>query len=238
MSARAESCIAIIPARGGSKRIPRKNIKAFCGQPIIKYSIDAALRAGCFDEVMVSTDDQEIADVARSCKAAVPFLRSAATANDHAILIDVLTEVLQEYAKQGRTFTHYFCILPTAPTISPERIKAALALMESCECDSVIPVVKFSYPIQRAFKIDEDGTLKMMWPENLKTRSQDLPAAYQDAGQFYCGTTEALLTKKMILTENTAPLSIPEHETQDIDNDDDWRMAELKFRLLKELNNA
>jgi N-acylneuraminate cytidylyltransferase len=165
--------VAIIAARGGSKRIPRKNIRNFLGFPIIKYSIDAALASGCFCELMVSTDDQEIAAVSKQFGAVVPFLRSAATSDDFATTADVIEEVLQEYKNIGKQFMSFCCIYPTAPFIYPEILKKGHDILSRSNADTVVPVVRFSYPIQRALKI-EDGRLKMIWPENQRARSQDL----------------------------------------------------------------
>jgi pseudaminic acid cytidylyltransferase len=227
------SAVAIIPARGGSKRIPRKNIKEFCGRPIIGYSIDAAVASGCFDEVMVSTDDEDISEFALANGAVVPFKRSEKNADDHSTLIDVMLEVISQYRDAGKSFDYYCCILPTAPTINAERLKEAYAQIQKHNADSVIAVVKFGYPIQRAFEITDTGNLRMMWPENLRKRSQDLPCAYMDAGQFYWGSTKALLEKKLILTDNTLPMAIPEFEAQDVDTLEDWKIAELKYRMLR-----
>jgi len=177
-------CLAIITARGGSKRIPRKNIKEFLGFPIIKYSIDAALGAGCFDEVMISTDDKEIAEIATSFGAKLPFFRSETTSNDYAMTADVIEEVLLEYKSRGSNFEYCCCIYPTAPFVSSQRLLEGYNLLTSTDADAVIPVVRFSYPIQRAIKIEQE-TLEMMWPENLNARSQDLVPAYHDCGQFY-----------------------------------------------------
>ncbi len=226
-----EKCLAIITARGGSKRIPGKNIKLFLGHPIIKYSIDAALRAGCFEEVMVSTDDSEIAEIAEKLGAKVPFLRSEAASNDFATTADVIEEVLLEYKLRGKEFEHCCCIYPTAPFISQERIREGFDMLRNADADSVIPVVSFSYPIQRAFKI-ENGYLTMIWPENLNTRSQDLIPAYHDAGQFYWLNVKSFLKEKKLYTADTIPLIISELEVQDIDNEEDWKIAELKYNIL------
>ena len=227
-----DRCVAIIPARGGSKRIPRKNIRKFLGRPIIRYSIDAALEAGIFDKVMVSTEDKEIARVVASLKAQVPFLRSEKTSDDHAMLADVIEEVLLEYRKRGEDFEYFCCILATAPFIRAERLVKAMRLLKDSGADSVVPVVRYGYPIQRALKI-EDNRLKMIWPENYNKRSNDLMSAYHDCGQFYCMKTESLLKQKKLFAEYTVPIEIPESETQDIDNDEDWKVAELKYKLLK-----
>jgi len=224
--------IAIIPARGGSKRIPRKNIKNFVGQPIIKYSIDAALNSGCFDEVMVSTDDQEIADFAKSVGAKVPFMRSPENSTDMAMTIPVLEEVIGEYKKLGQDFDFLCCIYPTAPFISAERLLNAKKILIDSGAEAVVPVMKFSYPIQRALKI-EDGVAKMFWPENYNMRSQDLEPAYHDCGQFYFMKTSAMIKQKKLFPNLTVPLEVPESEGQDIDNEEDWKVAEMKFKIIK-----
>ncbi len=222
--------LAIIPGRGGSKRIPRKNIKFFVNQPIIKYSIDAAFKSGLFDEVMVSTDDREIAQVSQKSGASVPFLRSEKTADDYAGLADVIEEVILEYAKSGKEFECFCCILATAPFVTAARLIQGFDLLQKTGADSVIPITKFNYPIQRAVKI-ENGQIKMFFPENYSKRSQDLIPAYHDAGQFYCMKTQSLLTQKKLYAENTIPLIIPESEVQDIDTLEDWKIAEFKYKM-------
>lgn len=226
--------LALIPARGGSKRIPHKNIKPFLGIPIIKYSIDAALEANCFDEVMVSTDNREIADVSLSYGAKVPFSRSNNTADDNAVLVDVIEEIILEYKKIGRDFECFCCILPAAPFISAKQLQDGLHLLNSTRADSVIPVARFGYPIQRALKT-ESGKLEMIWPENIHTRSQDLAATYHDSGQFYWMQTASLLEQKTLFASSTVPLIIPESQVQDIDTEEDWEYAELKFNILKKM---
>lgn len=224
--------IAIITARGGSKRIPRKNIKHFCGKPILLYSIEAALQADIFDEVMVSTDDEEIADIARKAGAKVPFMRSPETSNDFATTRDVLIEVVNRYRADGVNFDNVCCIYPTAPFITPEKLRQAMELHMEKDADSVCPVVRFSFPPQRCYVI-EDGMLCYKWPENILARSQDLEPFYHDSGQFYTYKTETLLHKER--TEwKEYPLVLSELEVQDIDNEDDWEIAELKYRYLKE----
>jgi N-acylneuraminate cytidylyltransferase len=224
--------IAIIPARGGSKRIPRKNIKNFAGQPIIKYSIDAALQSGCFDEVMVSTDDKEIAEVAKSFGAKVPFFRSAENSSDMAMTFPVLEEVITEYKKRGMEFDYLCCIYPTAPFITSERLQTANRMLIDNNADVVLPIMKFGYPIQRSLRI-EDGKVRMFWPENYNVRSQDLEPAYQDCGQFYFLKTKIVFELGMLYTKFTIPLIVPESEAQDIDNEEDWKVAEMKFKILR-----
>ena len=223
--------LAIITARGGSKRIPRKNIKDFCGKPIIAYSIEAALSAGVFDEVMVSTDDEEIAAIARQYGAKVPFFRSEATSNDFATTNDVLQEVIAEYEKRGKHFDAFCCMYPTAPFISGERIQTAMNMLEASDAEKVFPVVAFSFPPQRAVVIKE-GKLEARYPEHMYTRSQDLEKQYHDAGQFYCFKTESYLATKSFWSGSILPLEISELEVQDIDTLTDWKIAEMKWQIL------
>ena len=228
--------IAIIPARGGSKRIPRKNIRSFCGKPILAYSVEAALKSDLFDEVMVSTDDAEIAEVAEKFGASVPFMRSAETANDFAILKDVLNEVLAKYAEFGKSFDEVCCILPTAPLIEADDIRKSHEILEKEKCVSVVPVVKYSYTIFRSLKI-ENGKLSMNWPENYSKRSQDLPDAYHDAGLFYWYSKKYFEEKVAGFGENACPYVLDEEKVQDIDTLDDWRIAEMKYNMLKSGKN-
>ncbi|WP_448528258.1 pseudaminic acid cytidylyltransferase [Raineya sp.] len=222
--------IAIITARGGSKRIPRKNIKDFLGKPIIAYSIEASLQSGIFQEVMVSTDDTEIAEVAQKYGAKVPFLRSAKNSDDFATTADVLTEVLENYAQLGQNFQYACCLYPTAPFVTAEKLQKAFQLLTESNADSVVPVATFSYPIWRSLKI-ENGKLQMNFPENLNKRSQDLPPAYHDVGQFYFFQVAKFLSTKRLFSDFSVPLHISELEMQDIDNETDWKLAELKYNL-------
>ncbi|MCM1551684.1 MAG: pseudaminic acid cytidylyltransferase [Butyrivibrio sp.] len=224
--------IAIITARGGSKRIPRKNIKKFCGKPILRYSIQAALEAGIFDTVMVSTDDEEIAEIARGCGAEVPFFRSEATANDFATTNDVLLEVLAEYEKRGEHFDTAVCIYPTAPFVTADKIWDAVDQLEVSDADTLIPVVAFSYPPQRAMLIKE-GRLVFEYPEYLDSRSQDLTPHYHDVGQFYAFKTEVFKRNRKLMVGNILPMIMSELEIQDIDSETDWELAEMKYRLLQ-----
>lgn len=226
------SAIAVITARGGSKRIPRKNIKEFCGRPILEYSIQAAIESGIFTEVMVSTDDEEIANIARKAGASVPFMRSEKTSSDYASTRDVLMEVLQEYKRAGRSFDDMVCIYPTAPFITGEKLKMSLQVMHEKNASLVIPVVRFSYPPQRAY-IVKDGFLQFKWNEYRNARSQDLEVFYHDAGQYYCYNVQDYLKNDGIISRNIIPFELPESEVQDIDNEQDWIMAEMKFKLLQ-----
>lgn len=225
--------VAIITARGGSKRIPRKNIKDFLGKPIIAYSIAAALDAGCFEEVMVSTDDREIAELAQRLGAKVPFMRSVEMANDYASTSDVLLEVLNEYCRQDKIFDYACCIYPTAPFITAKKLKNGHELLLKAGADAVLPVVRFSYPIQRAMKI-EDNRLSMIWPEHLNSRSQDLIPVYHDSGQFYFFKIKRFLETQKLFGDYTVPIELPESEVQDIDTEEDWTIAEIKYRIMQQ----
>ncbi len=222
--------IAIIPARGGSKRIPRKNIRDFLGKPVIAYSIEAALKSGLFDEVMVSTDDEEISRIAQQYGASVPFVRSEESANDYATLADVLSEVINEYDQRGMTFDTVCCLLPTAPLVThTDLINGYDKLREGY--DSVCPVVAFSYPILRSLELNETGILRMKWPEYASTRSQDLQPAYHDSGTFYWIKRETLIQEKKLFATNGSAIVLDECSVQDIDTLTDWKLAELKYKL-------
>lgn len=222
--------LAIITARGGSKRIPRKNIREFCGKPILYYSIEAARGAGIFDEIMVSTDDSEIALAARQAGASVPFFRSAATAGDYASTDDVIMEVLTAYRQAGREFDAFCCLYPTAPFLSGRRLREAMELLK--EADSVMPVVPFSYPPQRGLVINDRGYVERQFPEYANARSQDLPKIYHDCGQFYACRTDAFLQAQTTDVPRLLPLILTDLEVQDIDTPEDWTLAEMKYRLL------
>lgn len=225
------SSIAIITARGGSKRIPKKNIKEFCGKPIIAYSIEAALNSGVFDEVMVSTDSGEIAEIAKTYGASVPFMRSEATSNDYATTADVLAEVINEYKKIGKSFDSFCCLYPTAPFVTSSRLEEAMKKLNESDADSLMSVVQFSFPPQRALLI-KDGKITYQYPENAKKRSQDLEPIYHDCGQFYICNTKVFQEKHSLVSDNTIPFIIPDEEVQDIDNMSDWLIAEAKYRVL------
>lgn len=226
-----KKAVAIITARGGSKRIPGKNKKEFCGQPIILYSVKAAVESQCFDEVMVSTDDEEIAELAKKAGANIPFMRSAENANDFATTIDVVKEVLDKYMSCGKKFDYFCCLYPTAPFVTAKKLSVAMETLEKQEVDSVLPIVQYSFPPQRSFCI-EDGFVKYQWPENMLKRSQDLQPIYHDAGQFYCGRVDAFLEQHKLVMERTVPVILSDLEVQDIDNTEDWAVAEMKYRIL------
>ena len=223
--------IAIITARGGSKRIPHKNIRLFCGEPLIVYSIRAAKESGLFDEVMVSTEDETIAAIAREYGATVPFLRSAENANDTATTAEVLTEVLARYEEDGYGFENACCIYPTAPFLTGELLRKAQEKLVASGMDSVMPVVAFSFPPQRGMTIEGDR-VRFVDEAHRNTRSQDLPVIYHDCGQFYFFRVEPFLASGILIGENTAALVMPELLVQDIDNEEDFRVAEFKYKYL------
>lgn len=229
--------IAIITARGGSKRIPRKNIREFCGKPILAYSIEAAVESKLFDTVMVSTDDEEIAQIARSYRAEVPFYRSESTAGDYATTNDVLLEVLKEYEKRGEHYELGCCIYPTAPFVTAAKLRDAMERLENSGADTLIPVVAFSYPPQRAMIVKE-GRLVFEYPQYLDSRSQDLEPHYHDVGQFYLFYTQAFKQNRKLMTGDILPYVVSELEVQDIDNLTDWEIAEIKFRLMQGQNET
>ena len=220
--------LCIIPARGGSKRIPRKNVKPFLGKPMLSYPIEVALETGLFDEVMVSTDDEEIAKIAKQYGAKVPFMRSAETASDFATLADVLREVLNNYQNDGIVFDNMCCILATSPMLRSEDISNGYKALLTTNFSSIIPVVLFSYPILRSYKMDDNYGISYNWPEYEKSRSQDLPPAYHDSGTFYWHKID--LWKVGQISRGGTVVS--EETVQDIDTEQDWKMAEIKYKLL------
>ena len=226
------SRLAIITARGGSKRIPRKNIKEFCGKPIIAYSIEAAIQSGLFDTVMVSTDDDEIASVAEKYGAEVPFRRSEKNSDDHAMTVDVVAEVVEEYRKRGVEYDLISCIYPTAPFITGAKLKKACEKLEKTDADALVPVVKFSFPPQRCFVL-ENEVVKYKWPDNEFKRSQDLEPLYHDVGQFYFIKPNVLFEEKTMVPPNAVAFVLDELEVQDIDNIEDWKIAEIKYNIMK-----
>jgi pseudaminic acid cytidylyltransferase len=224
--------LAIIPARGGSKRIPLKNIKIFLGKPIISYSIEAALNSQLFDEIIVSTDNEDIAEISRHSGANVPFIRSAENSDDFATLSDVVFEVVNKYAEVGKNFENVCCILPTAPFITNQQLLDAFNKLKNESLDSVCSVFKFSYPVLRSLEFTKDNKLKMVWPKYLNTRSQDLKSVYHDTGLFYWVRTSEFLIEKTLFCKNGSAIILSELEVQDIDDETEWRIAELKYKLL------
>ncbi|KQC04392.1 MAG: pseudaminic acid cytidylyltransferase [Methanoculleus sp. SDB] len=229
--------LAVIPARGGSKRIPRKNIRDFCGKPIIAWSIEAALDSGCFDRVIVSTDDAEIADVARQWGAEVPFIRPAELSTDYSGTLSVIRHAVVWFAERGIDFGQICCIYATAPFVSVDDIRRGLEILTTGGSEYAFSVTSFPFPIQRAVKITKDGRLEMFQPEHFATRSQDLEEAYHDAGQFYWGVSDAWREEKPLFSHIAAPVILPRHRVQDIDTPEDWVRAELMFELLHKLQD-
>lgn len=223
--------LAVITARGGSKRIPKKNIREFCGKPIIQYSIESALESRIFDEVMVSTDDEQIKEIAISCGAKVPFMRSIETSSDVAMTHEVLIEVILKYKELGQEFDFMCCIYPTAPFITAHKLVNSMKVLQEKKADTVIPIIPFSFPPQRGFIIEND-ILQFKWPENIFKRSQDLQLMYHDCGQYYCLSVERFMLEKKLIMAYTVPYIVSELEAQDIDNEVDWMMAELKYKLM------
>lgn len=223
--------LCIITARGGSKRIPHKNIKEFCGKPIIAYSIEAALKSGLFDEVMVSTDDEKIANVSRQFGAAVPFMRSERTSNDFATTADVLEEVLNEYEARGNAPEWFCCLYPTAPFVTPEELAGAAGMLEDSSVPSVVAVTGFDFPPQRAFLLGEDGELSWERSEFALARSQDLPPTAHDCGRFYLARVPDWRVEHSFVMPGCRGYSIDPSLVQDIDTPSDWKVAEMKYRI-------
>lgn len=224
--------LCIIPARGGSKRIPRKNIKPFAGRPVIEYAISTAFQSGLFDTIMVSTDDSEIAEIARKSEATIPFYRTPKAADDKATTAEVIVDVLRMYQEIGEQYDEVCCIYPVTPLLRTERLREGNERLSKGHA-TVLPVVRYSTPIMRSLHVSENGLATFNWPEHLLTRSQDLAPAYYDAGQFYWLNVPAFLVEPKLVGSNTGVIILPEIETQDIDNQEDWEMAELKFRMQK-----
>ncbi len=227
-----KKCVAIITARGGSKRIPKKNIKDFCGLPIIAYSIKEAIKCEMFDEVMVSTDSQEIADIARKYGAVVPFMRSKKNSGDYATTEDVIIEVIENYKQLGKDYEYACCIYPTAPFITSDKLVEAMDKMKENNPSIVIPVVQFSYPPQRCLIIDDSGYARFKYPQYVTTRSQDLEKEYHDAGQFYIYNVEKLIASNGIIEDDFVPIILPDICVQDIDTLQDWEIAEMKYKII------
>ncbi|WP_028304746.1 pseudaminic acid cytidylyltransferase [Oceanospirillum maris] len=225
--------IAIIPARGGSKRIPRKNINDFFGKPMIAWSIEAALKSHCFDRVIVSTDDQEIAEVAQKYGAEVPFIRPSELANDFAGTIPVVKHATEWLIQHQQKPSLVCCLYATAPFVTTEDLQRGLKQQQQTNADYTFTVTSYPFPIQRAIKITPQNSVEMFSPEYFNTRSQDLEEAYHDAGQFYWGKADAWLEEKIIFSPESTPLVLPRHRVQDIDTPEDWIRAEMMFQVLK-----
>ena len=224
--------IAIIPARGGSKRITKKNIKNFCGKPIISYSIQAAIKTVLFDKIVVSTDSHEIAEIAVKYGAEVPFIRPKELADDFVGTDEVIIHALNWFIEHGENVRYVCCIYATAPFIKPEYIKKGYESLIKEKATSAVSVTTYSYPIYRSLILDERGRLRMQWPEYIKTRSQDLPVVYHDAGQFYWADVKKYLSEKKLYSNDAIPVIIPRYLVQDIDTEEDWQRAELMYKAL------
>lgn len=225
--------IAVIPARGGSKRIPRKNIKDFCGKPMIAWSIEVAKVSGLFDHIIVSTDDAEIAKVAKQWGAEVPFMRSAELSSDYAGTTEVIAHATQWAIDQGWPVTAVCCIYATAPFVQADDIQRGLEALESGDWEYTFSVTNFAASIFRSFKLNAEGRIEMFFPKHFSTRSQDLPTALHDAAQFYWGKPSAWIEGKRIFAQHSLPIMIPQWRVQDIDAQDDWTRSELIFNQLK-----
>ena len=227
--------LAIIPARGGSKRIPKKNIKDFLGKPIIAYSIETALNSNLFDEVMVSSDDDEILKISEKYGASIPFVRSSPNSNDYATTIDVISEVIEKYKNIGKEFEYTCCIYPCAPFITENILKQSFEHLQQEKYDCIFPVVPFSFPIQRAVRINSKDRIEMFQPEYMQTRSQDLENSFHDVGQYYFFKTKKIIEHQKLWTDNTGCVILSETESQDIDTIEDWKLAELKYKMVRSL---
>lgn len=222
--------MALIPARGGSKRIPRKNIKTFGGKPMMAWSIEAALQSGCFDHVVVSTDDEVIAEVARCYGAQVPFMRPAALSDDHTGTTAVVAHAINWFVAQGQSPELVCCVYATAPFVTAGDLQKARKTLMETGSDYVFSVTRYAFPIQRAIRINGRKRVEMFSPEHFNTRSQDLEEAYHDAGQFYWGRASAWLGNKRLFSPVSVPYLLPRHQVQDIDTPEDWMRAEYLFK--------
>ena len=224
--------LCVIPARGGSKRIPRKNIKEFCGKPMIVWSIEAAIKSRCFDRIIVSTDDEEIALVAKQAGAQTPFVRPRGLADDYASTTAVIAHAIKWQASHDKMPDNVCCLYATAPFVRATDLQRGLRILESSGADYALSVASYEFPIQRAIRITRNNRIEMLQPEHLATRSQDLEEAWHDAGQFYWGRAAAWITGKPIFSKGACPVLMPRHRVQDIDTQEDWSRAQLMFRLL------
>lgn len=225
--------LGVIPARGGSKRIPRKNIRPFCGRPMIVWTIQAAQESGCFDKILVSTDDPEVAEIAQRSGAEVPFVRPASLADDHTGTVPVIAHSIQWHMSNGTVPTEVCCLYATAPFMQPADIRQALTLLKEGNCDYVFPVTAYSFPVQRAVRLTSGDRVQMAYPEHYQTRSQDLETQYHDVGQFYWGTAKTWLDLVPIFSTAARAIVLPGYRVQDIDTLDDWHRAEIIFRMLQ-----
>lgn len=224
--------LCVIPARGGSKRIPRKNIKELCGKPMISWSIEAAIKSECFDRVIVSTDDEEIASVAKQYGAEIPFMRPAELADDYTDTIAVIAHAIEWQNSHEEAADTVCCLYATAPFVQATDLQKGFDVLESSGAEYAFSVTSYAFPIQRAIRITQNQRVEMFQPEHFNTRSQDLQEAWHDAGQFYWGRAAAWLANKPIFSSDAVPVLLPRHRVQDIDTPEDWGRAELMFKLL------
>ena len=230
--------LAVIPARGGSKRIPRKNVREFCGRPMIAWSIEAALQSGCFDKIVVSTDDDEIAAISVAEGAEVPFRRPSNLSDDYTATSPVVAHAIQWCSDAGSPPDKVCCLYATAPFVNPVDIVQGLRQLEASDADFAFSVTSYPFPIQRAVRVNESGRVNMFQPEHFLTRSQDLEEAYHDAGQFYWGTATAWLENRPIFSAKSAAVFLPRHRVQDIDTPEDWQRAELMFSVIRSMKET
>jgi pseudaminic acid cytidylyltransferase len=230
--------VAIIPARGGSKRIPRKNIKDFCGQPIIAYSIQAAQESGLFDRIIVSTDDSEIAKVSKHYGAEVPFIRPASLSDDYTGTVRVINHAINWLIKNSEDVGYVCCIYATAPLIQPKYLQEGYKKLVKSSKSFAFTITTYSFSIQRSVRVLNDGSIDAFYPEYINTRSQDLEEAYHDAGQFYWGRAEAFLNNEIVFSPVSVPVILPRRLVQDIDTSEDWKRAELMYRVLEQERNC
>jgi pseudaminic acid cytidylyltransferase len=230
--------VAVIPARGGSKRIPGKNIRPFCGKPMIAWAIAAARASGCMDRILVSTDSPEVARIAMDCGAEVPFMRPAELSDDHTGTVPVIAHAVQWLQESGVQPASVCCIYATAPFLQAGDLREGLARLESTGCDYAFSVTSYPFPIQRAIRISPAGRVQMFQPQHLQTRSQDLEPAYHDAAQFYWGRAQAWREARPIFAAGSVPVLLPRQRVQDIDTPEDWERAELMFRVLLQQSAA
>lgn len=224
--------LAVIPARGGSKRIPRKNIKPFCGKPMIAWSIEAAVQSQCFDRIIVSTDDEEISQVAQAHGAEVPFVRPSELSDDHTGTTAVIAHAVQWQQQNGQVPDAVCCLYATAPFVQASDLLRGLQVLQGTGADYAFSVTSYAFPIQRALRMTSDQRVDMFQPGYFNTRSQDLEEAWHDAGQFYWGHAQAWLANKPLFSRDSAPVILPRHRVQDIDTSEDWERAEWLFKAM------
>ncbi|MFV1467692.1 pseudaminic acid cytidylyltransferase [Idiomarina sp. HB] len=227
--------IAVIPARGGSKRIPRKNLKEFCGKPMIAWAIEAAKASGCFDDIIVSTDDDEISTIAQAYGASAPFKRPGNLSDDYTGTTPVIKHAVEWYEMHVKPVSYVCCIYATAPFLQPEDIRQGLASVKDTGVDYAFSATSYAFPIQRALRLSEGGRVSMFQPQHFNTRSQDLEEAWHDAGQFYWGEVGAWTNEKTLFSERSVAVMLPRHRVQDIDTLEDWTRAEWLFKAMQEV---